>query len=159
MTGLFLQTGDSLKTLAFVDVTHSNMARFDPVEGARQEAADALYLRILKSHLGHESTANGTINCDCQQGRRARSVLMETLNVLGAFREQLVVVGGWVPDLLYPGKQHIRSIDVDLAVPPDALRDDAYSTILARLKEAGFRHHSPPTHFTRDTDLGPVKLT
>ena len=40
----------------------------------------------------------------------ARSVLVETLNILGAFREQLVVVGGWVPDLLYPGKQHIGSI-------------------------------------------------
>lgn len=32
----------------------------------------------------------------------ARSVLLEVLNVLGAMREQLVIVGGWGPDLLYP---------------------------------------------------------
>lgn len=88
----------------------------------------------------------------------ARSVLVETLNILGAFREQLVVVGGWVPDLLYPGKQHIGSIDVDLAVTPDALANDAYSTIRARMSDAGFQHHSPPTHFTLDTEFGPIKV-
>jgi len=32
----------------------------------------------------------------------ARSVLLEVLNALGAMREELVIVGGWVPDLLYP---------------------------------------------------------
>jgi len=85
-------------------------------------------------------------------------VLVETLNVLGAFREQLVVVGGWVPDLLYPGKQHIGSIDVDLAVAPDALGDDAYSTIRARMSDAGFQHHSPPTHFTRATGRYEIKV-
>ena len=66
-----------------------------------------------------------------------RSVLVEILNVPGAFREQFVVVGGWVPDLLYPGKQDVGSIDVDLAVAPDALGDDAYSTIPARMSDAG----------------------
>lgn len=88
----------------------------------------------------------------------ARSVLVETLNVLGAFRDQLVVVGGWVPDLLYPGKQHVGSIDVDLAVAPDALGDDAYSTIRARMSDAGFQHHSPPTHFTRAAGRHEIKV-
>jgi len=68
-----------------------------------------------------------------RQQDEARSVLLETLNVLGVFREHLIVVGGWVPDLLYPGKKHIGSIDVDLAVAPTALADDAYSTIRARM--------------------------
>ncbi|MBL8813375.1 MAG: nucleotidyl transferase AbiEii/AbiGii toxin family protein [Planctomycetaceae bacterium] len=93
----------------------------------------------------------------CQEDE-ARSVLVETLNVLGAFREQLVVVGGWVPDLLYPGKQHIGSIDVDLAVAPEALADNAYSTIRARMSDAGFRHHSPPTRFTRAAGQHEIKV-
>lgn len=93
-----------------------------------------------------------------RQEDEARSVLLETLNVLGVFRDQLVVVGGWVPDLLYPGKQHIGSIDVDLAVAPGALGANAYSTIRARMNDAGFQHHSPPTHFTRDMPSGRIKV-
>jgi len=93
-----------------------------------------------------------------RQQDEARSVLLETLNVLGVFREHLVVVGGWVPDLLYPGKKHIGSIDVDLAVAPAALADDAYSTIRARMSKAGFQHHAPPTHFTMDTLSGSIKV-
>ena len=51
----------------------------------------------------------------------SRAVLIEVANVLGAFREHLVVVGGWVPELLFPDKGHIGSLDVDLAVAPTAL--------------------------------------
>ncbi len=91
------------------------------------------------------------------QQDEARSVLLETLHVLGVFREQLVV-GGWVPDLLYPGKKRIGSIDVDLAVAPAALANDAYSTIRARMSDAGFQHHSPPTHFTLDMPSGRIKV-
>ena len=32
----------------------------------------------------------------------SRAVLIEVMNVLGAFRDKIVLVGGWVPDLLYP---------------------------------------------------------
>jgi hypothetical protein len=31
-----------------------------------------------------------------------RAVLLEVLNGLRAMREELVIVGGWVPDPLYP---------------------------------------------------------
>ncbi len=30
----------------------------------------------------------------------SRAVLLDVMNVLGAFRDKIVVVGGWVPDLL-----------------------------------------------------------
>ena len=46
----------------------------------------------------------------------SRAVLIEVLNVLGAFRDDIVLVGGWVPELLYPDRGHIGSLDVDLAV-------------------------------------------
>ncbi len=51
----------------------------------------------------------------------SHAVLIEVANVLGAFRGQLVVVGGWVPELLFPNRRHIGSVDVDLAVAPDRL--------------------------------------
>jgi hypothetical protein len=30
----------------------------------------------------------------------SRAVLVEVMNVLGAYRQEIVLVGGWVPDLL-----------------------------------------------------------
>ena len=33
----------------------------------------------------------------------SRAVLIEVMNVLGAFRDDIVLVGGGVPELLYPG--------------------------------------------------------
>jgi hypothetical protein len=36
-------------------------------------------------------------------------------------RDEIVIVGGWVPDLLYPKRNHMGSFDVDLAVSPKAL--------------------------------------
>ena len=44
----------------------------------------------------------------------SRAVLVEVLQVLGAFRDDIVLVGGWVPDLLYPNLGHGGSLDVDL---------------------------------------------
>ena len=44
-----------------------------------------------------------------------RSVLIDVLTILGKFRDNLVVVGGWVPELYFPNSGHIGSLDVDLA--------------------------------------------
>jgi len=79
----------------------------------------------------------------------SRAVLIEVGNVLGAFRDKIVVVGGWVPELLYPRKGHIGSLDVDLAISPEAFSDDAYTTVRNRLTEAGYSYTAPPTRFTK----------
>jgi hypothetical protein len=79
----------------------------------------------------------------------SRAVLLEVMNVLGAFRDEIVLVGGWVPDLLYPGRGHMGSLDVDLAVSRRAVDDNAYNAILVRMHEAGYSHHTSPTHFTK----------
>jgi len=65
----------------------------------------------------------------------ARAVLIELANILGSFKDHLVIIGGWVPDLFYPAKNDIGSFDVDLAVGPGAVGTGAYSSILGRLKE------------------------
>ena len=47
----------------------------------------------------------------------ARSVMIELAHLLGEYRESLVLIGGWVPELLLPNRDrpHVGSIDVDLA--------------------------------------------
>src|SRR6202795_2101828 len=79
----------------------------------------------------------------------SRAVLIEVANVLGAFREHLVVVGGWVPELLFPNRGHMGSLDVDLAVAPTARAENAYETILKRMLEAGYSHDTRPTRFRK----------
>jgi len=79
----------------------------------------------------------------------SRAVLIEVMNVLGAFRDDIVLIGGWVPDLLYPNRGHMGSLDVDLAVSPDAFHAAVYQTILRRMLDAGYTHRAAPAHFLK----------
>jgi hypothetical protein len=94
------------------------------------------------------------------QREAARAVLIEVMNILGAFKDDIVIVGGWVPDLMFPGKNHVGSLDVDLAVGPNAVGANAYSTILGRLKEKDYSHSTSPTRFYRSVPGAqePVKV-
>lgn len=62
--------------------------------------------------------------------RAARSVLVELMHLLGDYRENIVIVGGWVPELLLGSKEspHIGSVDVDVALDHLKLRDEGYMT-------------------------------
>jgi hypothetical protein len=60
----------------------------------------------------------------------ARRVLVDLGQVLGFwFADSIVVVGGWVPDLLLPdaSEAHVGSIDVDLALDAPKLREGRYA--------------------------------
>lgn len=65
--------------------------------------------------------------------RAARWVMIELSRVLGEHRNDAVIAGGWVPELLIPGAGHVGSTDVDLALDHEALEDPGYSTILKKL--------------------------
>ena len=70
----------------------------------------------------------------------ARRVLVDLGQVLGSYlRESVVVVGGWVPDLLIVGAEepHIGSIDVDLALNVEKLHEGRYAEILAAMLATG----------------------
>lgn len=63
----------------------------------------------------------------------AKRVLVDLGQVLGSFfTESIVVVGGWVPDLLLSGagEAHVGSIDVDLALNVEKLREGRYAEIV-----------------------------
>jgi hypothetical protein len=74
------------------------------------------------------------------QVEAARSVLLELVRLLGEYRDDIVVVGGWVPQLLLPAgtPPHVGSIDVDLALNHRNLREAGYATIQALLVRRGY---------------------
>lgn len=79
-----------------------------------------------------------------------KSVLIEVLTILAKDLNNLAVVGGWVPELVFPGKGHIGSLDVDLALDARKLKPNAYESIRKKLVDAGYQQ-SPdmPNRFFR----------
>lgn len=73
----------------------------------------------------------------------ARSAIIELMNVLGEYREQIVLVGGWVPFLSIdapedPLDRHPGSADVDIVLDHQELEEEGYVTIAKRLEDAGY---------------------
>jgi predicted nucleotidyltransferase len=70
----------------------------------------------------------------------AKSVLIELTHILGGYRENIVLVGGWIPDLLIPQSQerHVGSIDVDLALNHKELTEVGYRNIGEILRRHGY---------------------
>jgi hypothetical protein len=81
----------------------------------------------------------------------ARSVLLELTHLLGEYCDDIVLVGGWVPELLFPKSQerHVGSTDVDLALNHRTLSDPGYRTIQQLLQDRGYRQGAQPFNFYR----------
>lgn len=91
-----------------------------------------------------------------RQIEAARRVLVDIGQVLASFSEAIVVVGGWVPNLLYPTAEpkHGGSIDVDLALDAVKLTDGRYSELLRLLLNTGrYRPGDKPFQLTATVDL------
>jgi hypothetical protein len=67
-----------------------------------------------------------------RQVEAARRVLIDIGQVLASFADSMVVIGGWVPDLLLSDAEepHIGSIDVDLALDASKLDEGRYAELL-----------------------------
>ena len=61
----------------------------------------------------------------------AYSVLIEILRILGEYRENVVLIGGWVPQILFQSENelHTGSIDIDLALDHRHINDEGYKGI------------------------------
>jgi len=78
--------------------------------------------------------------------RASMSVYLELMTILGAYRDALVLVGGWVPYFILEryGQedtdfQHVGSIDIDIAVDHRRVSPDQYAPIVDRLERHGYR--------------------
>jgi hypothetical protein len=66
----------------------------------------------------------------------ARRVLVELTRLLAEYRDDVVLIGGWVPELLLAN--HVGSIDVDLALNHLHLQEVGYKSIERLLLENGY---------------------
>jgi hypothetical protein len=82
----------------------------------------------------------------------ARSVLVELMQILGEYREQMVLIGGWVPYFLY-GSEHTGSTDIDIALDRELISEEVYRTIRAHLESRGYREGAQPYSFLRSTTV------
>ncbi|MCL5960619.1 MAG: hypothetical protein M1358_15170 [Chloroflexi bacterium] len=91
----------------------------------------------------------------------ARSVLLEVTHLLGEYRDDVVVIGGWVPELLLPGAstKHVGSIDVDLALNHRTLLEQGYETIRRLLLSKGYSSGKQPYIFHRVTYVNGKEIT
>lgn len=78
---------------------------------------------------------------DSRGHEATRRTLLDLAHVLGAYLDRLVVIGGLVPTLLLDGVDipHIGTLDIDLALDAQALReDDEYARMIALLEANGY---------------------
>ena len=91
----------------------------------------------------------------------ARSVLLELAHLVGSYGDGIVVVGGWVPELLLSSEEspHVGSIDVDLALDHRVLQEPRYRSLLAILSESGYRQSDKqPFIFYRSVKVGEQEI-
>ncbi len=86
----------------------------------------------------------------------ARSVLIELVHLLGEYREDMVLVGGWVPQFLCgkAGQQHVGSMDIDLALDHRHVTEASYRTIQKLLTARGYEQGSQPYIYFRTVPVG-----
>ncbi len=87
--------------------------------------------------------------------RAARSVLLELVHLLGEYREEIALIGGWVPEILLPvqEKPHVGSMDIDLALDHRKLKEEGYKTIRELLLSRGYQQGEHPYIFYRQITL------
>ncbi|MCC6354302.1 MAG: nucleotidyl transferase AbiEii/AbiGii toxin family protein [Verrucomicrobiae bacterium] len=88
----------------------------------------------------------------------AKSVLIELTHILGEYRDNMVLVGGWIPDLLLPEseEQHVGSIDVDLALNHEQMTELGYRMIGEILSEHGYQQDTKQPFIFRKEVRGQV---
>lgn len=72
--------------------------------------------------------------------KAAHSVLIELIHLLGEYRDHIVLVGGWVPEILFGNVDipHVGSTDVDLALNHKHLKTEGYRTVRKLLLSRGY---------------------
>jgi hypothetical protein len=74
------------------------------------------------------------------------------MQILGEYREQMVLIGGWVPYFLF-GTAHVGSTDVDLALDRDEISDDVYETIRGHLEKHGYKEADQKFRFVKSIKI------
>lgn len=86
-------------------------------------------------------------------------VLGEIVNLLGQYEDNIRIVGGWVPMLLFPDSGHIGSIDVDILINQNQIKKaESYENIKTILLRNGyFKHPQKFFTFVKTIEINKVK--
>lgn len=76
------------------------------------------------------------------QKRAAHRILVELVNLFDAYKDDIRIVGGWVPDLMFPDEGHIGSVDVDVLINHMMLEDSGYQLMTKILLKNGYMEHT-----------------
>lgn len=74
-------------------------------------------------------------------------ILIELANLFQEYQDDIRLVGGWVPDILFPNEGHIGSVDVDILINHLTLQDAGYQNMASILKRNGYVEH-PEKYFS-----------
>lgn len=95
----------------------------------------------------HDEELRSSLDYSAGQKEAAYRILIELINLFDEYRDDIRIVGGWVPDLLFPGEGHIGSVDVDILINHMTLQDAGYLTMSKILLRNGYREH-PEKYFS-----------
>jgi hypothetical protein len=90
----------------------------------------------------------------------ARSVLIELVHLLGEYKDDIALIGGWVPEVLLPHDSgpHVGSMDVDIALNHQKIHEEGYKRIEALLRGRGYRQGEQPFIFFRTVKVGDMEI-
>lgn len=91
----------------------------------------------------------------------AKSVLIELVHLLGEYRDSIVLIGGWVPELLIPqqARPHVGSIDIDLALNHLRIQEEGYKMIEELLLSRGYKQGKQPFIYLRSVPVRDKEIT
>ena len=85
-----------------------------------------------------------------------KTVLIELIQILGEFRDHMVIVGGLVPGFLFQESRdpHVGTLDIDLALDFRHIPDASYQSLLKALTTRGYKQDAgQPFRFFRDVSF------
>ncbi len=109
--------------------------------------------------------------------KACKSVLLELVHLFGEIKDEMVIIGGWVPTFLFPrpdepqakgmfdsatfdpaifdtDEPHIGSLDIDVALDFSKIPDDTYQTILKAFLKRGYtQDKEQPFRFFRKVKI------
>ncbi|WP_031553404.1 nucleotidyl transferase AbiEii/AbiGii toxin family protein [Oribacterium sp. FC2011] len=95
----------------------------------------------------HDEDLRSSIDYSEDQKLAAHRVLVELVNLFNEYRDDIRIVGGWVPDLMFPDQNHVGSVDVDVLINHLTLNDSGYQTMAKILLRNGYKEH-PEKYFS-----------
>jgi len=88
-----------------------------------------------------------SVDYSAGQKEAAYKVLVELMNLFGKYKDDILIIGGWVPELMSPKEGHIGSVDVDVLINHLTLREAGYQTMEKLLLKSGYKKH-PQKYFS-----------